>query len=48
MWNKIAAKVVEQKNLVGIDQTKMMAAEMKSVVNEMRREGGFSPAQWVL
>ena len=40
--------MIEQKNLVEINQTKMIAAEINSVVSEMRRKGWFLPTQWIL
>ena len=36
------------KNISGFDDMRNVAAEVDTVVNEMRRTGGFSPAQRVI
>ena len=48
MWKQIAAKVIEEKHVVGFDAMRRMSMEVNAVVNEQNRTGGFSPAQWVL
>ena len=48
IWKKIAAKVIETRNVRGLQGMRRMSYEVNNVVNEMRRNGGFSPAQWVL
>jgi hypothetical protein len=47
MWKKVAAKVIEEKQVRGGDMMRRMIPEINAVVNEMSRTGGFSPAQWV-
>jgi hypothetical protein len=47
MWKKIAAKVIETKEIRGVDAMRMVSAEVNAVINGMSRVGGFSPAQWV-
>ena len=48
MWKKIAAKVIESREVSGLEPMMRMAAEVNSVANEMNRVGGFSPSQWVI
>ena len=47
-WKKTAARVIETKEIRGLDQMRLLAAEGNAVMNEARRVGGFSPCQWVL
>ena len=48
IWKTVAAKVVEAKNISGMRQMSMTAAEVNPVVNEQNRTGGYSPAQLVI
>ncbi len=47
MWKTIAAKVIDAKQVRGEQMMMRLTPEINAVVNEMRRNGGFSPAQWV-
>ena len=47
MWKTIAAKVIDEKQVRGEQMIMRLTPEINAVVNEMRRNGGFSPAQWV-
>jgi len=47
-WKHIAIPTIQTLKIKGESQMKILAAEINSVVNEMRNKGGFSPAQWVL
>ena len=48
MWKDVAEKVVTAKKLHTLREMTLLAAETISVMNEMNRSGGFSPAQWVI
>ena len=48
IWKKVAGRVIETREVRGIEAMRRMACEVNSVVNEMTRTGGFSPAQWVI
>ena len=43
MWKQIAAKVIENKHVVGFEAMRRVAMEVNAVVNEQNRTGGFSP-----
>ena len=44
----IAKSVVRARHVTGIDEAKLLAAEVNCTKNDMSRVGGFSPTQWVL
>ena len=48
IWKVTAAKVIEQKGIVGLHNMMNLATVVNSVVNERNRTVGFSPAQWAL
>ena len=47
-WKMIAKSVVRARHVTGIDEAKLLAAEVNCTKNDMLRVGGFSPTQWVL
>ena len=48
MWKDVAEKVATDKRRTTPREMMLLAAETSSVMNEMNRVGGFSPAQWVI
>jgi hypothetical protein len=44
VWEDIAQKVTEAKQIEGIAEIRLVIHEVNAVVNEMSRAGGFSPA----
>ena len=44
VWKKIAKKVIEAKQIVGMDEMKILAHEVNATKMDMSRVGGFSPS----
>ena len=48
LWKKVAAKVVQEREIKEPRWTKIMSTDVNAVVNGQNRAGGLSPAQWAV